>query len=164
MKSNVKMTWAIAIIVALLAIGIYFLFSFGGNSPVVNGIVSNPESSDADSAESDLEEVVFPVEPDGGIGDTPQVFNLGGENFKFTMDGVDNPTLRVNRGDRVRIEFTSVSGFHDFVIDEFGATERVQEGESTFVEFIADQEGTFDYYCSVGSHRANGMEGLFIVE
>ncbi len=34
----------------------------------------------------------------------------------------------------------------------------------TFVEFTADKKGTFEYYCSVGEHRVNGMKGKFIVE
>lgn len=92
-------------------------------------------------------------------------FVLTGENFKFLMDGVEAPELRVKQGDVVRIEFTSTSGFHDWIVDEFGAaTERVRDGESTFVEFVADQKGTFEYYCGVGSHRANGMKGNLIVE
>lgn len=94
-----------------------------------------------------------------------KTFVLTGENFKFVMDGEDNPELRVSEGDLIRIEFTSTGGFHDWVLDEFDAsTEKVNEGESTFVEFVADQKGTFEYYCSVGQHRANGMFGTIIVE
>ena len=50
-------------------------------------------------------------------------------------------------------------------IDEFNAaTERVSAGATTTVEFIADKKGTFEYYCTVGQHRANGMKGKFVVE
>jgi len=42
-----------------------------------------------------------------------KVFSLTGVNFKFIMDGVDNPSLNVNKGDRVRIDFQSTQGFHD---------------------------------------------------
>jgi plastocyanin len=82
------------------------------------------------------------------------------------MDGVDNPTLRVQQGDTVRIEFTSTDGFHDWVLDGFdAATERVRpDDEMTVVEFVADEVGTFSYYCSVGSHRQQGMEGIIVVE
>jgi len=91
-------------------------------------------------------------------------FVLTGENFKFVRDGVDNPDLVVNEGDVVRIEFTSTSGFHDFVIDEMGeATERVDSGETSSIEFVANKKGEFEYYCSVGSHREKGMKGKFIV-
>ncbi|MEK6909254.1 MAG: plastocyanin/azurin family copper-binding protein [Nanoarchaeota archaeon] len=93
-------------------------------------------------------------------------FVITGENFKFMIDGVDNPDIEVNRGDKVRIEFTSTKGFHDWVVDEFNATtKQVREtDDSTFVEFIADKKGTFEYYCSVGKHRANGMKGNLIVK
>jgi plastocyanin len=106
----------------------------------------------------------------GSVDESPikgelKTFVLGGENFKFTMNGNDNPEIKVNEGDRVRIEFTSTKGFHDWVVDEFDAsTEKVNDGGSTFVEFTADKKGTFEYYCSVGQHRANGMKGVFVVE
>ena len=94
-----------------------------------------------------------------------KTFILTGENFKFVMDGVDNPEIKVKEGDQVRIEFSSTDGFHDWVVDEFNAaTERVNTGGSTFIEFIASKKGTFEYYCSVGKHRENGMRGNLIVE
>ncbi len=87
-----------------------------------------------------------------------------GENFKFVVGGKDNPDIFVKYGDKVRIEFTSTSGFHDWVVDELNArTERVRPGTPTAVEFIADKKGTFEYYCSVESHRAEGMKGKLVV-
>lgn len=94
-----------------------------------------------------------------------KIFVLTGENFKFLMDGQEALEIRVKKGDKVRVEFTSVDGFHDWVVDEFdAATKRVQTDGTTFVEFVADKKGTFEYYCSVGQHRANGMRGQLIVE
>lgn len=92
-------------------------------------------------------------------------FRMEGENFRFMMGGQENPELRVKQGDIVRIEFKSASGFHDWVVDEFGArTEQVNTGGASSVEFVASQKGTFEYYCSVGQHRQNGMKGNLIVE
>ncbi|MEK6917257.1 MAG: multicopper oxidase domain-containing protein [Nanoarchaeota archaeon] len=92
-------------------------------------------------------------------------FVLTGENFFFKMDGEKNPELRVKKGDTVKIEFTSTDGFHNWVVDEFdAATERVQTGGTTRIEFVADKKGTFEYYCSVGSHRTQGMFGSLVVE
>lgn len=109
--------------------------------------------------------------PDGARDEIPSaepdvVFQITGEDFVFRMDGEENPVLRVEQGQRVRIEFSSVDGFHDWVNDEFNAsTERLQPEDGTaVVEFVADQPGEFTYYCSVGSHRAKGMEGTLIVE
>ncbi len=91
-------------------------------------------------------------------------FVVTGENFKFVMSGQDNPQIRVKEGDTVRIEFSSTSGFHDWVVDEFNArTSRVKPGTPTAVEFVASKKGTFEYYCSVGTHRQQGMKGSLIV-
>jgi len=94
-----------------------------------------------------------------------KTFSLEGKNFRFSMNGQETPDITVKQGDRVRIEFTSTDGFHDWVVDEFNAkTAQVQTGGTTSVEFTADQKGTFEYYCSVGQHRQNGMKGKLIVE
>ena len=95
--------------------------------------------------------------------DSTKTFVITGANFKFVVDGKENPTIEVNEGDTVKIEFTSTEGFHDWVVEEFGATGKVRAGNSTSVEFIADKKGTFEYYCSVGSHREMGMTGQLIV-
>ena len=94
-----------------------------------------------------------------------KIFTMSGVNFAFLMDGEENPTITVKKGDTVRIEFTSDDGFHDWVVDEFNAaTEQVRPGSPTSVTFVADEAGSFEYYCSVGSHRENGMKGMLVVE
>lgn len=99
------------------------------------------------------------------LGRSSVTLNITGEDFKFIIDGQDNPDINVRQGDKVMIYLSSKEGFHDFVVDEFNAaTDRVSQGESTYVEFVADKKGTFEYYCSVGSHRENGMKGNLIVE
>lgn len=115
-----------------------------------------------DKENSDITENVIADEDAASVSKT---FVLTGVNFKFLMEGQEAPELRVKEGDKVRIEFTSTDGFHDWVVDGFNAaTERVQTDGSTFVEFVADKKGTFEYYCSVGEHRVNGMVGNLIVE
>jgi plastocyanin len=87
-------------------------------------------------------------------------FNLSGENFAF-----DTATITVQKGDTVTINFASESGFHDWTVDELNAaTSRVNSGESTSVTFVADTAGSFEYYCSVGNHRAQGMVGTITVK
>lgn len=92
-------------------------------------------------------------------------FNLTGENFAFFLGSAKNPVLRVKEGDTVRIELDVNDMRHDWRVDALSAaTEVVPAGQSTFVEFVAGRKGTFEYYCSVGEHRANGMKGTIIVE
>jgi len=94
-----------------------------------------------------------------------KVIEVDSANLRFYMDGVENPDIRVKEGDKVKINFKSSEGYHDWMVDEFNAsTERVNPGESASVEFVANKKGVFEYYCSVGRHRENGMKGNFIVE
>lgn len=89
-----------------------------------------------------------------------RVFNLSGRNFVFSLT-----EIKVKKGDKVTIDFSSADGYHDWVVDEFkAATARVQTGASSSVTFVADKTGTYEYYCSVGSHRQMGMVGKLIVE
>ena len=92
---------------------------------------------------------------------TPSVktFTVTGSNFSFVPN-----TLSVNKGDTVKITFKNSGGMHNFKIDEFGvATEQLESGDSTTVQFVADKTGTFQYYCSVATHRAMGMWGTLTV-
>ena len=89
-----------------------------------------------------------------------KTFNITGKNFSFSVN-----EIRVKKGGKVKINFTSTDGLHDWVVDEFAArTTRVNTGDSASVEFIADKTGTFEYYCSVSIHRQAGMKGKLIVE
>lgn len=86
-------------------------------------------------------------------------FNVKAVNFEF-----DTKELSVNEGDTVTINFESTSGFHDWKLDEFNAaTKQVNPGTPTSVTFVADKAGVYEYYCSVGNHRAMGMVGKLTV-
>ena len=83
-----------------------------------------------------------------------------------TNDGFDfmPKEIRVNVGDTVRLTYENGGGFHDWVLDEFdAATRQITGGRSDTIEFTADRAGTFEFYCSVGNHRALGMVGDFVV-
>lgn len=87
-------------------------------------------------------------------------FTVAGNDFSF-----DVKEMRVKKGDTVRITFENKEGFHDWVVDEFSArTKQLKAGETETIEFVASQAGEFEYYCSVGQHRQNGMVGMLIVE
>jgi plastocyanin len=74
-------------------------------------------------------------------------------------------TINVNEGDRVKIVFKNTQGFHDFVIDQYGvATKQTNAPAEEVIEFTADKAGSFEYYCSVGEHRAMGMKGTLVVK
>lgn len=72
--------------------------------------------------------------------------------------------IRVNEGDRIRLTYVNTGGFHDWVLDEFdAATRQIPAGQEDTIEFVADEAGEYEFYCSVGNHRARGMFGSFIV-
>jgi len=134
-----KSILTILIIVVILIVG-YILLSGGTSVPEDSG----------DNTED-------PGMVDEG---TVKEFAVEGSNFEFSMK-----EIKVNEGDTVKITFKSVEGTHDWVIDEFDAkTSQLEADQEEVIEFVADQAGTFEYYCSVGDHRELGMVGNLIVE
>ena len=91
---------------------------------------------------------------------TQKTFHVAGGNFFFV------PTeMKVNKGDTVTVVFDDVGGFHDFIIDELNVkTKRIQTNGQDTITFTADKAGSFEYYCSVGTHRQLGMKGTLIVQ
>ena len=91
---------------------------------------------------------------------TVKEFTIVGTNFSFAPS-----LITVKNGDKVKITFENSAGFHDFVIDEYGvATKQTKSPTTEVLEFTADKVGSFEYYCSVGSHRSMGMKGVLKVE
>jgi plastocyanin len=106
-----------------------------------------------------LDSEVTPVVIQENLPDS-KAFQIEGSNFSFSLK-----EIRVNKGDIVRIDFSSSGGIHDWILDEFNArTKQITSGQSDSVEFTADKIGEFEYYCGVGNHRQMGMVGKLIVE
>jgi plastocyanin len=144
------MNRAILIVVMLVLVGV--------------GCTDKQPSTDIDNSMiSDNSDVLRDVVDisDGDMTTTEShIFDITGKNFEFS-----EKEIRVKSGDTVTINFKSESGFHDWKVDELDVATEVVSGESSSsVTFVADKVGSFEYYCSVGSHRANGMIGRLIVE
>ena len=57
-----------------------------------------------------------------------------------------NPgTLRVRRGERVRLILDAADHDHGFKLNEFDVNQKVQKGTTATVEFIADKAGLFNF-------------------
>lgn len=85
---------------------------------------------------------------------------VSGSNYKF-----DPTTIKVKKGQKTRIVFKDTQGMHDFVVDELNIrTTVIQTDQEDFVEFTPDNTGSFEFYCSVMTHRAMGMKGTIVVE
>ena len=115
--------------------------------------------------EATVQPTLTPIVPDTQSTNMPtntavKEFTVVGGNFSFTPN-----KLTVNKGDTVSITFKNNEGFHDFVLDEFSVrTKQIKAGEQQTVQFIADKTGTFEFYCSVGTHRQMGMKGTLEVK
>lgn len=117
-----------------------------------------PEILPQEQAASNLNQENQAIQPNS----QPEVkiFTVKGKNFSF-----DPAEIRVQRGDKVKIVFQNESGYHDWVLEGYNVRTKQMTGPATeTIEFTADKTGIFEYYCSVGTHRANGMKGNLIVE
>ncbi|MDO8469980.1 MAG: cupredoxin domain-containing protein [bacterium] len=98
------------------------------------------------------------VSAGGSVGMTKDI-TVTGRSFSFSPSAIT-----VKKGTVVRLTLKNAGGFHDFVIDELGVrTKQLADGTEETVTFTADKVGNFEYYCSVGNHRAMGMWGTLTV-
>lgn len=141
------------IVLALVAWGVYALVDRDGDNlqPTTN---DTQQGTDSTATTTDSSGAA------GGIELAVREFTVSGKNFSFAP-----ATMRVNEGEKVRITFKNDSGTHDLVVEGYNArTKILQAGQSETIEFLADKTGTFEYYCSVGTHRQQGMKGTLIVD
>lgn len=92
---------------------------------------------------------------------TPAVkeFTITNKGFAYS-----EKVITVQKGDRVKITYTNGGGTHDLRIDGYNVGTAVIKGDtSESFEFVADKAGDFEFFCSVGNHRAMGMKGTFTV-
>jgi len=154
----------IGAVIAVLIIAGIFIWISQSSSNNNQDIVSNKNQENQNVSNKNQENQNNQLVNESGM-QSLETFKITGKNYEFNMYGIKNPDMRVIKGDKIKIQFSSTEGYHDWVIDEFNArTQKVnpEDGVVT-VEFIADKIGTFEYYCSVGSHRSMGMKGKFIV-
>lgn len=145
-----------SLVVLLVLVAVLVFVGFRNKKSEAPSEVRN----EAQESHVDIPPSMPPVQDKDEANANVKEFTISGQNFSF------NPNkLSVKKGDRVKITFKNSDGFHDFVIDEFGAATKQTKAPTTEVlEFIADKVGTFEYYCSVGSHRSMGMVGTLTVE
>ncbi|MDB5194519.1 MAG: Blue (Type 1) copper protein [Parcubacteria group bacterium] len=160
----------IAIIVILIVIiGGIFLFRHNSSAPTgtdlqgMTGMNTTPSSDTNAAANTNTSGAAAGSGAVQGsitvTAPTVKSFTVTGSNFAFAPS-----TMSVNKGDTVKIHFTNSGGNHDFVIDEYNVRNSIiAGGQSADVTFVADNSGTFSYYCSVGNHRQMGMQGTLTV-
>lgn len=144
-----------------LIIVILIVIVLGGGIFFINQKQDAPNSSD-NQMMSDEEKNTMTQD------DNRPVKEFEFDSFTEIIDGKYFPQfstkeITVNKGDLVRLKITVTSGSHDFKIDEFDVYSETPTNETTVIEFVADQEGEFVYYCNKPGHRANGHWGTLKV-
>lgn len=135
---------SLIIVLILVALG-FFLYMGRSVAPTD---VSIEEIVDMSSSAEDASEEAGVVE-----------VAIDASNFAYSIEAIE-----AKRGDTVRITLTNTQGMHDLVVEGYEVgTEVLSAGESETIEFVVDEEGTFEYYCSVGTHREIGMVGTLTV-
>src|SRR3989344_789036 len=130
----------VGIIVFILVIGL-----IGGGIWVANNANLKPQSSSPNT--ETIEALTVPTTVPETT--TTSEIEANGKEVEFTVDGSNfkyvPATLKVKKGDTVRVLFKNVGGFHDFVIDEFEVkSNQIGDGDEEEVEFIASKTGAFD--------------------
>lgn len=139
---------SLIIVLALVVVGV-LLFMGRSSAPVELNIPSGIEPTNE----------VSENEPAGDEESNVVEISIDASNFKFSED-----SITVNKGDTVRITLTNTQGVHDLRIEGYDVgTQVINAGQSETMEFVATNSGTFEYYCSVGTHRQMGMVGTLTV-
>lgn len=150
-----------------LILGLLVLLIIGGGAIVLNARSKlpspNPQTPIAQATPT-RKPTSQPTQQSGSNEAMPnqsvKTFTIEGSSFQFQPS-----QIQVKKGDTVKIIFKSTDSLHNLIIDEFNvATKTIPVGQSDQVQFVASKTGTFDYYCSVDSHRDSGMVGKLIVQ
>lgn len=159
---NKNLVIALLVVVGVMGVGA-LVFMVAQNKPVQKAIspASQAPISKPIVAPTPVAVEASPTAtPEAVVAPSTKTFTVVASNFKY-----DTKTIKVKKGDTVKITLKNTEGFHDFVIDEFDvATNQIGAEEEDEVEFEATKTGTFEYYCSVGKHRSMGMVGKLIIE
>lgn len=172
MKMNPMMIGAAVVVVVVIAVGALFFARQGGDGDSMmatptsspageNTMNDNSQMQDEGSAmhESTEGSDQAMMEGDTAMSDVKE-FTLEAGSYYYKPN-----IITVKKGDKVKVTINAVDKMHDFVVDEFNAkTDIVAAGKSASVEFTADKAGSYEFYCSVANHRAQGMVGTLIVE
>jgi len=110
--------------------------------------------------EEPVDDMDMPEESAGGEVSADRTVTIsGGPGIEYNTSEVN-----VEAGETVRFVYNHEGGRHDLLLEENG--ERVAgtevlttEGDTDSFTYTFEEDGIYQFYCSVGTHRASGMEG-----
>ncbi|MCH7641490.1 cupredoxin domain-containing protein [Patescibacteria group bacterium] len=155
MNKNLLIGLAVLVVLG----GGYLLLSRGAGYQAPTTTTPTQQAPEAtESAEE--EEEGEAMEEEGAMMEAREIV-VEGDEFSFSP-----ASISVKVGEKVKLTFNNVGGFpHNFTVQGLGvATKTIGAGETDTIEFTVEEGGTYATFCSVGNHRAQGMEGSLEVE
>lgn len=154
---NKTAVWIAVVVVIILGVGGWF---YSRNASAPQPLATDQTVTPPAPSPSAPVPVPAPAPSPTPAASNVKEFTVTAANYSFAP-----AKITVKKGDTVKITVVNSEGFHDLKIDEFNAaTPRLAAGKSAVIQFVADKAGSFQYYCSVGNHRAMGMWGTLVVE
>jgi heme/copper-type cytochrome/quinol oxidase subunit 2 len=96
-------------------------------------------------------------------------FSVSAHKYGYRVSGTDQPVIRVTQGDQVHIEFSAEDIPHSFITaseSPYRIMKRAEPGKSVAIDFLADQPGSFTFYCNlpIDERCAKDTRGQIVVE
>jgi plastocyanin len=146
-----KTFWVgIGVFIALLIVGVVLLGKGGSKAPEAT---PSPEPQTSSPTPE--------VTREASSNEEVQEITLEATEFSYSLE-----SITVKKGQKVKLTLVNKGRMsHDFVVERMNVTtELASPGETVTTEFTIQDAGTYTFYCSLGNHRALGMEGTLIVE
>jgi plastocyanin len=154
---NKNLIIGVIAVLVVIAIGAFLVVGMKSNKSVQNAMTS---SSPAPTAMAKTASNSAGASGSAMSKGAVREFTVEGSSFKFVPN-----VVTVNQGDTVKLVFKNSGGMHNFNLDAFGVkTNAISGGASETVQFVANKKGNFEFYCSVGNHKAMGMTGTLVVQ
>ena len=132
------------------------------DEPVADEPVADEPATDEPVADEPATDEPVADEPAADEPVVVEPVNYSVDAFDF---GYSSSSLNAKVGQEVTVTLNNTgTGSHNFVIDALGVNSGViSGGETTTFTFTPDQAGSFEFYCSIGSHKNMGMLGTLVV-
>lgn len=77
--------------------------------------------------------------------------------------GFEPQFIEVNKGDHVTLKLSTDDVPHGIAIDEYQINEPIMTEEGSEVDFLADKEGTYRFYCSIPCGEGHSEQGGYLI-
>lgn len=120
---------------------------------------TNPEDSNGAENGEQANQQNGEEQTDEETSDVREVEIRGGPGTTYNVE-----ELQVEQGETVQFTYVHEGGQHDLVIERnnervAGTEVLTQSGDQESFTYTFEEDGDYEFFCSVGSHRAQGMEG-----